>query len=202
MACCIVAAVLLMMLHRLTPWRRRPEDIATFAPVARRDAPGTVPVLYENPVPAPVPLRRRTALIAWVLWFCSVGACIYLAGVALLLWSGMVHSSAPTTAWVIRTCFVVVVAAIAAMLAKHLLRQGEDQSSRRDILGCATVGIALVAIERTTFEMDLLGLYRAANAVVSYGMHVAAIALLALGVLLALRGQRPVSSPPVPIFGG
>jgi len=127
---------------------------------------------------------------AWVLRFVSVGACAYLAVVGVLLSLGAARSGAPFGAWVLRTVFVVSVAIIAGVLASQVFRRGEDRLSRREVVGCAAVGIGLVFLERTVVEMDLLSLYSAASPVLGYAFHVVSIAALVAGVVVVLSGQR------------
>jgi hypothetical protein len=208
MACCLIAATILAMLHRLTPWRRRQTDIAEFAPVALRTAPGVKPAaatLSELP-PRPAPLDIRLGLVAWTLRFCSLGACIYLVLVALLVRTGIVHSSAPTATWVLRTGCVILLAGAATIAAARLLGRGQDRSTRRQIAGCAAVGFGLVLFESMLVDMHILSLFTtgglAFHSAFHTGVHAVSVVLLVTGVLLAMPAPQSVPPSPVVSLGG
>ncbi|WP_267617253.1 hypothetical protein [Gordonia bronchialis] len=96
MACCIVAALLISLYHRLAPRRARRADLDVgFAPAASRPAPGhgtgdhrTVRVTHD--------LGTRAAVAGWTLRFVAVGIAVYLPLSALLLAARVAEGDAST----------------------------------------------------------------------------------------------------------
>lgn len=201
MACCVIASIILLVVHRATPRRRRASDVANFAPLAYRPAPGQMCPSEAAPPQPQTPLRTPVAMGAWALRFVSMGACCYLAMVAVMLRLGAVCSTVSTQAWVVRTVFVVSVAVIAGVLASQIFGSGQDRLSRREVVGSAALGISVVFLERTVVDMDLLSLYRAAAPMVGYLIHAAAVAALFVGVVLLTVGKRAVVTRPSLIGG-
>lgn len=194
MACCVVAALVLAVLHGLTPWRRRKPDVAGFAPPARRSGPGEPERLVpaaDLPLPAR-PLSRRAAALGWVARFVAVGAVVYIAAAAVLVRSGQAHSVASGSQWLARTLALVVAAGIAMALSANIFRRGIDRSSGREIVGYAAIGFALTVIEGLALDMHLLSLFHLMNAGLHDGIHIAAFVALILGFAIAL----PVSRQP------
>lgn len=189
MACCIVAALVLAILHGLTPWRRRTPDTAGFAPQATRPEPGTTPVPADVPR-SPALLGRRAAALAWVFRFVAVGAVAYLAIVAVLVRIGAAHSMASGSLWATRTLVIVIVAGLATALSANIFRRGGDPLTRREIAGYAGIGFALTTIEAMALDMYLLSIYHVMNPLVHNGIHFAAFAVLLLGLALALPVAR------------
>jgi hypothetical protein len=185
MACCVIAALVLAILHRLTPWRRRTPDIAGFAPQASRPAPGQVVAKVDVPQP-PVILNRRVAALAWVVRFVAVGAAVYLSATALLVRFGVVHSHAPVSLWLARTLVIVAAAAIAMLLSANIFRRGTDLSTGREIIGYAAIGFALMAIEGMAFDMHLLSIYHVMDPGLHHGIQLATYAILLLGIATVL----------------
>lgn len=189
MACCIVAALVLAILHGLTPWRRRTPDVAGFAPQAVRPGPGELPLPADLPHPAAVLGRRATAL-AWVFRFVAVGAVVYLIGTTVLVRVGAAHSMASGSTWATRTLVVVVAAGLATALSAIIFRRGTDPSTKREITGYAAIGLALMTLEAMAFDMHVLSTYHLMNPALHDGIHLIAFAVLLLGIAVALPTPR------------
>lgn len=188
MACCVVAALVLAVLHGLTPWRRRAPDIAGFAPTASRPGPGE-PEAHRAAIAQtrqPAPLSRRLAALGWVTRFVAVGAVFYVATVALLVRYGIAHTHASQTHWLVRTLAIVGAAAAAMALSTIIFRRGSDRSSGRQIVGFAAIGLALMAIEGMAFDMHLMSMFHLMNSGWHDIIHFAAFGALVLGFAIAL----------------
>lgn len=194
MACCVVAAVILICWQRLRPWSRRSPDIAQFAPSAYRPAPGQPTGERSLPQREFVPgLPSWMAKSAWVLRYFSIGSCGYLLVVVVLLRLGVLHSTASREAWFMRTLFVGSLVVIAAALASQILGGGEDLLTRREIYGCALLGVGGAVFERIVVELDLISLYEAGSPPVVYAVHTVVVLVLIAG------GAMVVSKNPIPL---
>ncbi|BDB40193.1 MULTISPECIES: hypothetical protein [Mycobacterium] len=191
MACCVIAALLLAIAHRLTPWRRRKPDVAGFAPPATRPAPGEGLVSCGMPQHQPsVALTRHLAASAWICRFVAVGAGVYFAAVALALRSGLAHSTASVSIWAARTLGMVAVAGIAMALSTNIFRRGADRSTGREISGYAAIGLGLMLIEGTSFDMHLLSTYYVMSSSLHNAIHLAGYGLLLPGIAVALPSPQ------------
>ncbi|MCH5641127.1 MULTISPECIES: hypothetical protein [unclassified Gordonia (in: high G+C Gram-positive bacteria)] len=213
MACCIVAALLIAVYHRLAPWRaRRALSDDGFAPTANRPAPGEASAAFLPPRHPDRTLDTRTGVAAWTLRFVAVGLGVYLAMSALLVTCGIATGDAAQTIWLVRTAGALLLAAVAIRVASRLMRRGDDPCTRSQIVGCACVGIAIASLELMALDMHVASLYHVHNVTLHTVMHVLPLAAAFVGLLLAfpssvrpssrledddrITAERPVSSVP------
>ncbi len=188
MVCCLFAALMVVVVHRLLPWRSPPTD-AGFAPVAFRS------VLDEGAGSAGLGspgiwLDRRTAVVAWTLRFVGIGAALYLAGSALVLWLGHLHSAAPTWVWIVRSAATAVVALVALTAAARRHRSGADPSSQVQIVAAAAFGSGLVFLLLMELDMHVLQLYHVHDSQLHTALHGSALTAMAIGALLLVAARN------------
>lgn len=195
MACCIVAALLISLYHRLAPRRARRADLDVgFAPAASRPAPGhgtgdhrTVRVTHD--------LGTRAAVAGWTLRFVAVGIAVYLPLSALLLAARVAEGDASTLSWLLRTAAALVMAGLAIRIASRIFRRGDDALTRSQIAGCAAVGISVAALELMALDMHVASLYHLHNATIHLVLHALPIAAAFVGLLLAFPSRLATNSP-------
>lgn len=186
MACCIVAALVLALTGRLTPWRRRPNLDAGFAPVATRPAAPTgppSPAIRRTAIGAVLP--RRRAALGWFLRFAALATTAYLVCSALAVWSGLAISAAPRQEWLIRTLVLALVAVAAGVYGSRTLSAGTDASSRSQIVGYGLAAGGVVALELMMLDMHVLALYHLPHGFGHNLFQVLCVLAIGTGALLA-----------------
>lgn len=194
MVCCIVATLVLAVVHRLLPWRRTSTD-AGFAPAVRRPATGmkVVGAPFDRTHRELPVLPRRRAIAAWTLRLGAIAAGLYLATSAVLVVLGVAHDVADSSSWLIRSVGVLLIAASAAGLGRVLSARGVDPLTRTQTAGCGSLAAGVVFLELMVVDMHVLGLYHLPD---SFAHHMfQASCLLAAGIGVVLLGDRPHPVP-------
>lgn len=198
MACCIVAALVLALTGRLTPWRRQPNLDAGFAPVASRQAVTTpMPSRAVGRAMAIAELPRRRAALGWFLRFAALATTVYLFGSAVAVWSGIAFGAAPRTEWLLRTVVLTLVAVTAVYYGSRTLAAGRDTSTRSQVVGYGLAAAGVVALELMTLDMHILALYHLPHGFGHNLFQVVCVLSIGTGALLAgdVRPRQFATTP-------
>ncbi len=191
MVCCIVAAIMVVVIHRLMPWRSRIDD-GGFAPMATRGVPGATVGPAVASAPPVTWLDQRIAVVSWTLRFAALAIALYLIGGAALLMTGVASDTGPTVVWLIRSTLLVVAAAMLLRRASRLRRHGCDPLTIPQIVGCAGLGAGATSLVLVVLDVDLAGLYAISAPLVNGALHVVPALAVVVGLLLRFVRALPV----------